>query len=119
MNESKKVSEGVQANVGIPCQAFCTLSNIQSLLSLVCEGPLALRVTATQITTIPTATTIIVAAMGTAIFKSTQSGIQGNSILTLGKSRIGAIVPRNKRENERVLIYLCDSFLCRATRKLR
>lgn len=48
----------------------------------------------------PTTTTTTVAATGTAIFKSTQSGIQGKSILTPGDSLIGAIVPRIQKNND-------------------
>lgn len=68
--------------------------HIQSLRSLVCSGPCAFLDRATHTTTIPTTTTTTVAATGTAIFHSTQSGIHGNSILIPGKSRAGAIVPR-------------------------
>ena len=88
--------------------------DIQSLRSRVCKGPWALRDRATQITTMPTTTTTTVAATGTAIFKSTQSGIQGNSIFTPGDSLIGAIVPRIQKKQR---LYLYGNFLCPAIHK--
>lgn len=68
--------------------------HIQSLRSLVWRGPWAFLESATQMTTIPTTTTTTVAATGTAMFQSTQSGIHGKSIFMAGMSLAGAIVPR-------------------------
>lgn len=65
-------------------------------------------------TMMPTATTIAVAATGTAMFRSTHSGNHGNKSLVPNTSRTGAIEPRdNSRTRSN---YLSDSFLCRATR---
>lgn len=85
--------------------------DIQSLLSRVCVEVKVLRESATQITTTPTTTTTIVAHIGTAIFKSTHSGIHGNSIFISGASLTGAMVPAINKNNA---IYLYGSFLFHA-----
>lgn len=75
------------------CNMKISFVNIQSFLKRVCDGSTVLRDNATQIVTIPTTTTTIVAAIGTAMFKSTHSGNHGNNILTSGASLTGGIVP--------------------------
>lgn len=91
-------------------------NNIQSLLNLVCVGPWLRLVNATHTTTMPTRTTIIVAATGTAMFRSTHSGNHGNNILTSGDSLIGGSVPADReRKNGNHFTFMVVAFSAQHT----
>lgn len=97
-----------------PLQQYLKIKYIQSLLSLVCSGPPLLLPRATHITIIPTKITTIVAPIGTAIFRSTQSGIQGNkNCFTSGISLAGGgamVAVKRKKKNTHIITFMMWRF---------